>query len=105
MEKPNLDYINQLCEEDEVFKKKMIGIIQKELPVEIEAYRKSIEDMKYKLAAECVHKLKHKISILGLEKSYYIAHEYEDFLLNGKTECRDEFENILQLIQNFINDQ
>jgi hypothetical protein len=29
------------------------------------------------LRPQSVHKLKHKISILGLEKSYYIAEEYE----------------------------
>ena len=78
MEQPNLNYIDQLCGEDDAFKKKMITIIKKELPLEIVAYHKSREDLDYKLASECVHKLKHKISILGLEKSYHVAHEYED---------------------------
>jgi hypothetical protein len=30
-------------------------------------------------AAQAVHKLKHKVSILGLEKSYYLS-DYEDNL-------------------------
>jgi len=104
MEQPNLNYIDQLCGEDNVFKQKMIDIIKKELPLEIAAYHESIEGRDYKLAAEGVHKLKHKISILGLEKSYHVAHEYEDHLLNGKLESEVEFESILRSMQSFIND-
>jgi HPt (histidine-containing phosphotransfer) domain-containing protein len=103
MEQPNLSYIDQLCGEDVAFKQKMIAIIKKELPLETAAYHKSIEGRDYKLAAECVHKLKHKISILGLERGYNIAHEYEDNLVNGTVETEDEFKNILQLMQCFVN--
>lgn len=104
MEQPNLNYIDQLCGEDYSFKQKMIAIIKKELPLEIDSYHKCMQEQHYKLAAECVHKLKHKISILGLEKSYDITHEYENYLLNGTLGYEDKFESILQLMQNFVND-
>ncbi|MGO4771197.1 Hpt domain-containing protein [Flavobacterium sp. W22_SRS_FK3] len=104
MEQPNLNYIDQLSGDDDVFKQKMIAIIKKELPLEIDSYHKSMQEHHYKLAAECVHKLKHKISILGLEKSYYITNEYENLLLNEKPESVDKFESILQVMQSFIND-
>ncbi|MBF4519346.1 Hpt domain-containing protein [Flavobacterium sp. ANB] len=104
MEQPNLNYIDQLCGEDDAFKQKMIAIIKKELPLEIDSYHKFMQEQHYKLAAECVHKLKHKISIFDLEKSYDITHEYENHLLNGTLESEDKFESILQLMQNFVND-
>ncbi|GIQ61260.1 MULTISPECIES: histidine kinase [Flavobacterium] len=105
MEEPNLNYIDQLCAEDDEFKQKIITIIKKELPLEITAYYKSIESKNYKLASEVIHKLKHKISILGLEKSYDLAQEYENHLLkNGTFESEGEFARILQLMQSFVND-
>jgi hypothetical protein len=39
-----------------------------------------MENTNFLDAAQSVHKLKHKISILGLEKSYYIVEEYESDL-------------------------
>lgn len=104
MEQPNLNYIDQLCGEDHEFKKKMIAIIKKELPLEIVAYHKSMEDQNYKHAAEHIHKLKHKISLLGLEKNYYVAEELEYNLLTGMVKCQYEFETILNLMQSFVNE-
>lgn len=103
MEQPNLIYIDQLCGDDNEFKQKMIAIIKKELPLEILAYDKSMESQNYTNAAEHVHKLKHKISILGLEKGYYTTQEYEIDLLNGRIKSANEFENILQSMQRFVN--
>jgi hypothetical protein len=45
---------------------------------------------------QAVHKLKHKISILGLEKSYYIAEEYENNLNDSLIILQIEFEAILK---------
>ena len=70
MEKPNLSYINELSGGDEAFKNKLITIIKKEFPEEKEVYFKNFKAKNFKASAENVHKLKHKISILGLEKSY-----------------------------------
>lgn len=100
---PNLDYIDKLCGDDDTFKQKIIAIIKKELPLEIAAYHKSIEALDYKNASEHVHKLKHKISLFGLEKGYYVAEEYEYNLLNGTVKSADEFEIILQLMRNFVD--
>ncbi|MDX6192104.1 Hpt domain-containing protein [Flavobacterium sp. Fl-318] len=104
MEKPNLNYIDQLCGEDDAFKRKMIAIIKKELPLEIASYHENMEAENYKLAADCVHKLKHKISILSLEKNYDVAHQYENNLLNGTLHSEEQFESILHLIQSFVNE-
>jgi hypothetical protein len=53
--------------------------------------------------AQSVHKLKHKISILGLEKSCYLAEEYESNLKNNSTNLHSDFESILKNMQDFIN--
>jgi HPt (histidine-containing phosphotransfer) domain-containing protein len=104
MEQPNSNYINELSGEDIEFKQKMITIIKTELPQEIESYEIFISSKNYKATAEMVHKLKHKISVLGLEKSYYIAEEFEDNLKKNSTVLQSEFEEILSVMQKFVND-
>ncbi len=103
MEQPNSEYINQLSGDNEEFKAKVIGILKRELPEEVAFYENQIQSKNYKLAAESVHKLKHKVSILGLEKSYYIAEEYEDNLKEQSTELQSEFESILKAMQDFVD--
>jgi len=102
MEQPNSDYINQLAGDNEEFKSRVVAILKRELPEEIELYQNYINNMNYILAAESVHKLKHKISILGLEKSYYIAEEFEENLKENSTQLQSDFESILKQMQDFV---
>lgn len=102
MEQPNSDYINQLAGDNEEFKSRVVAILKRELPEEIELYQNYINNTNYILAAESVHKLKHKISILGLEKSYYIAEEFEENLKENSTQLQSDFESILKQMQDFV---
>ncbi|MBC5836945.1 Hpt domain-containing protein [Flavobacterium muglaense] len=104
MEQPNLNYINDLSGDNAEFKQKLIAILKRELPEEIDVYNKEYANVNYLLAAQSVHKLKHKISILGLEKSYYIAEEYENNLKENSTDLKAVFENILESMQEFVSD-
>ncbi len=104
MEQPNLNYINELSGDDDVFKQKMILIVKTELPQEIESYHLLFKSQNFKATAEMVHKLKHKISVLGLEKSYYIAEQFEDNLKQGSIVLQNEFEEILNSMQSFVDD-
>ena len=88
MEQPNLSYIDSLSGGDKDFKQKLIDIIKKEYPEEKDIYLTNIKKGNYKQAASNVHKLKHKISILGLEKSYDIAANYEANLLEDNTDLK-----------------
>jgi HPt (histidine-containing phosphotransfer) domain-containing protein len=101
-EQPNKHYIEQLSGGDKNFEYKLISIIKNEFPEELKTYQINLRTKKYKLAADNVHKLKHKISILGLEKSYEIAVAFENNLLEGHTELQDEFESILKTITNYL---
>ncbi len=103
MERPNLDYIIKLSGNEEVIRVKLINVLKYELPLEIDAYYVSVHLNKMMQAAACVHKLKHKIGILGLEKSYYIAEEYENDLVKNEKKLQIEFESILNLIHDFVN--
>lgn len=103
MEQPNLKYIDKLSGDNIEFRTKLIGILKKELPEEVEKYFQDMKNIDFSYAAQSVHKLKHKISILGLEKSYYIAEEYEDNLIEGTTILKLEFETILKSMQDFVD--
>lgn len=103
MEEPNESYIKQLSGDNAEFRAKIISVIKKELPEEITAYKEALNANQLQLAASCVHKLKHKISVLGMEKSYYIAEEFEINLLKQSTDLQVEFENILNSMQQFVD--
>jgi len=103
MEQPNLNYIKELAAGDEGFERKLIEVVQKELPVEIEEYLANLNNAAYLLAAENVHKLKHKLGILGLEKGYAIAIEYETQLREGNADLKNTFQSILNACTNFIS--
>ena len=102
MESPNLSYIKSMSGGNLDFERKIITIIKEEFPIEKEEFFKNFNSKKFKLAAGNVHKLKHKISILGLEKSYEIAVAFENNLLEGNTGLNQEFESILNTITNYL---
>ncbi|WP_369996682.1 Hpt domain-containing protein [Winogradskyella sp.] len=102
MEKPNLSYIESMSGGDKAFEQKLITIIKKEFPEEKQVYYHNINAKNYEEAAENVHKLKHKISILGLVKSYEVAADYEHNLLEKSTAGKDDFESILQNMTEFL---
>jgi hypothetical protein len=102
MEQPNLEYINQLARGDESIKNELISVIRTEFPEEQKDYFDSLEKKEFKKIEENVHKLKHKISILGLEKSYGIANDFEHNLRELSFEKQQDFENILKAISDYI---
>ncbi|WP_031425259.1 Hpt domain-containing protein [Flavimarina sp. Hel_I_48] len=103
-EKPNLSYINQLSGGDKIFEGKLLSVIKRELPEEAATYRTSIKNKDFTEAAVNVHKLKHKISILGLEESYLFAENYEEELREDKNVSQSEFEEILHAMSAFIEE-
>ncbi len=102
MEQPNLSYIHSLSGGDKTFEDKLISIIKSEFPDEKDIYFKNITSKNFKEASENVHKLKHKISILGLEKSYAIAVDYENNLKTNSLEGEADFKSILERISDYL---
>lgn len=103
-EKPNLNYIQQLSGGDKDFENELLQVLKKELPDEIETYNNYLNDFNFIKAAEVVHKIKHKISILGLDNSYKIAVAYEEELKNNCINLQNKFKIILTSMINFINE-
>lgn len=103
MEQPNLKYINKLAEGDISFKKRLISILKKELPEEHKEFLKNFEEQNFIKTADIVHKLKHKISILGLAKGYEEASIFENDLRERKEVKRyDAFVKNIEIIIDFL---
>lgn len=103
MEQPNLNYIKELSEGDVIFETKLISILKKELPEEFEEYSQNFEEKNFKKTADSVHKLKHKISILGLVKGYEIASKFEqDLKMRGEITLHESFIKVIETMLGFI---
>ncbi|WP_159951022.1 Hpt domain-containing protein [Polaribacter septentrionalilitoris] len=102
MEQPNLDYVEQLANGEESIRATLIEVIKTEFPEERKDYDESVKNKEFKKIEENVHRLKHKISILGLEKSYKMANDFEHNLREHSTEGIEDFEKILLVISAFL---
>ena len=99
---PNLNYIKQLAAGDRSFEEKFIKILKNEFPSEEAEYLQNISKKDLAQAALNVHKLKHKLSILGLVEDYEVAVRHEEALEKGNTEWEDDFSRILTKVDEFI---
>jgi hypothetical protein len=102
MEKPNFEYIDKLARGDDEVKNMLLDVIKTEFPEEKKEYFESFNTRDFKKTEENVHKLKHKISILGLVKSYELANKYEHNLREESIDGYENFEATLANITNFI---
>ncbi len=101
-EQPNLDYIKEISGGNEDFEKKFLTIIQTEFPKEKSDYLENLESENLEESAKIVHKIKHKLGILGLTGGYKLAVKYEEDLKYGDTKLKEEFKQILQSVEEFI---
>lgn len=101
-EKPNINYIKELAGNDAAFEQKFVDIIKEEFPQEVAIYLSHLQNDMLRAASEDVHKLKHKINILGLEQSYEIAARYEEELREGNAKSQSEFTDILKTMETYI---
>ena len=103
MEQPNLEYFDKLSNNNLSFKQKLIDIVKYEFPLELSVYRDCIVKNSLKEASEAVHKLKHKIGVLGMIDSYELAETFEHSLRDGGNEKQAEFESALETVKAFID--
>jgi HPt (histidine-containing phosphotransfer) domain-containing protein len=103
MDQPNLTYIEKLSNGDKTFSKKLIDTIKFELPSEKDLYHNNIMAKNFKNAADNVHKIKHKISILSFESGYVLASKHESNLIENNNNLEQEFEEILKKITNYLS--
>jgi HPt (histidine-containing phosphotransfer) domain-containing protein len=102
MEKPNLTFIHQLSGNDLEFEKELLMVIKTEFPKEKKEYFSAIKEKNFKKTEDSVHKLKHKISILGLKNSYKLADEYESGLREKDNALQPRFNAVLATIEQYL---
>lgn len=100
---PNLEYIKQLANGDLEFEKTLISILKKEFPEEKKRYEQLLKTQEFKETAAIVHKIKHKINILGLKDAVTLAANYEKELNQKKCSLQKEFNDVLSKITIFLD--
>ena len=103
MEVPNLSYLNSLSGGDKSFEEKILSVIREEFPLELEEYNENIRLKKFTNAAENVHKIKHKISILGLTETYALAEKHEELPKLSSDQLVNDFSAALNKLTDYIN--
>lgn len=98
----NIDYLEAIANGDVEFLHSLIAIIKAEFPEERKQFEAHFEAQSYALAAESVHKIKHKINMFGLQKGYQVAQQFESDLKHDETNLYQSFEAVLDTLENFI---
>lgn len=102
METPNLNYIKELSGGDVAFEESILNVLKKEFPEELKLFEENFKNKNYEETANNVHKIKHKVSILGLKKGLEVASAFENDLRNQKIELYPDFIKILNKIHVYL---
>lgn len=101
-ESPNLSYVREIGGEDRDFAHRYIKLLKEEFQWEVGMYLRHINKKQPKQAAEIVASSKYKLRILGLERAFNFAIEYEKLLRLGDSSRDIEFRKILTTVSNFL---
>lgn len=102
MEEPNLSVIKEISGNDKEFENSILDVIKTEFPQEVELFTKNYDAKDYIEAANNVHKIKHKIGLLGLENGVNTATQFENELKTGNTKLHQKFLDILDKIHVYL---
>ena len=105
MEAPNLNYIKELSGGDKEFEENILTVLKKEFPEECLLFNENFDKKDYNEAANNVHKLKHKISILGLKDGLELASRFEKDLKKSDFKLYKDYLNVLNKIHVYLMDQ
>ncbi len=101
-EVPNLSYVVDLVGDDFDFRDKFLQIIKEEFPLELGLYLFHIKRNEPRHAAEYVHKLKYRISALGMNHAYKFSDVHEERLHVGDTSLDTDFKRILKKVDVYL---
>ena len=102
MEQPNLNYIKNLADGDVDFENNMLAILKSDFITEKLAFNNSFSSNDYTEAANVVHKMKQKLSILGLEEDFETATIFEKNLKENDISLYEKFSKILDKIHVYL---
>jgi len=104
METPNLNYLKDIAAGDVAFEENILNLLKKEFPKDYALFNENFNKKKYKEAAQNVHKIKLKISMLGLKKGLEIASDFEKDLKLNDIKLSQDFINVLKKILVYLKD-
>ncbi len=104
MTEPNYSTIRKMSQGDREFEMKILSVASQELTEEVREFSRAMKETDYAQAAQLVHKIKHKVSLLGMEKSYEITQEFEEQLKMSRKALLPDFEDILKKMFTFLNE-
>lgn len=102
MELPNLSVIEEISGDDKDFQESILNIIKEEFTKEEKVFKQNFNAKNFKEASKNVHKLKHKISLLGLVQGAQVATDYESALKKGNTDLHSNFLDVLNKIHVYL---
>jgi len=100
---PNSEYIDKLSGSDGEFRARLIELLKQEWPLEVDEYRIQVKEQNWEKAGAAVHKLKHKISIFGLEDGYQVARELEYQYKENQDTPREAFDLVVEVITQYLD--
>ncbi|MEO9571408.1 MAG: Hpt domain-containing protein [Polaribacter sp.] len=102
MELPNINFIKELSGGDLAFEESILSVLKKEFPEECTLFHNNFNNKNYQKAALDVHKIKHKVSILGFKKGLELASNFETDLKNSDIKLYPDFVKILNKIHVYL---
>lgn len=99
---PNMDYVVHLGGTDFDFERKFIAIMKKEFTRQLGNYLYHIKKNEPRAAAEIVHEIKFKFSILGMNNAFEFSEHYEERLHVGDTGLDKDFKKSLRKVNKFL---
>lgn len=103
METPNLVFIKKLSEGDQLFENNILDILKKEFLEECNEFNNNISEKNYDKAAFNVHKIKHKIGLLGMQDAFELSTNFENELKKEEIKLHPSFLEILDKIHVFLS--
>lgn len=100
---PNLSYVHEIANGDFDFVKRFTDKFKEEFRWEVGMYLRYIEKKEPREAAEIISKFKYKLRILGLEKAFNFAVNYEQNLQIGNDKHHPDFRKILEQVNQFLS--
>ena len=99
---PNLNYIKEMSEGDAAFEENLLKVMKSEFKRDSKVYVDDFSKAHYLKCAQMVHKMLHKITILGLLEGHKMAKKHEEALKKSDTKYHSEFLEILKAMSNFL---
>ena len=93
----SLDKINEMAAGDEDFVQSVITVFLEEVPGDLEALEKAIDDQDFENVYKLAHKIKPNVDLLGMEQARVTALEIET--LGKSSDNKEEIESKFPLLK------